>query len=47
MGFVSVEDVAQAAPNALTAEKLVDSDIFVTGLELFSNDEVYFTSNYS
>ncbi|KAF8922492.1 hypothetical protein CPB85DRAFT_1450478 [Mucidula mucida] len=39
MGFVSVEDVAQAAPNALTAEKLVDSDIFVTGLELFSNDE--------
>ena len=38
--LVAVEDIAQAAFNALTAEKAPNKDYFLVGPELWSYDEV-------
>ena len=38
--FISAEDIAQAAFNALTAEKSPNTDYLLVGPELFSYDEV-------
>ena len=40
MGFVSAYDIAETAAGALTAEKVEETDIFITGPEPFSYDEV-------
>ncbi|KAF9470213.1 NAD(P)-binding protein [Pholiota conissans] len=40
MAFVSTEDIAQVALEALTAEPSLNKDILIFGPELFSHDEV-------
>lgn len=39
-GFISIEDVAEAAYDALVAEKSQNTDFYMVGPELYTHDEV-------